>query len=218
MLDGEKATLDGEGSPMYETNVCMVGRVGSDIRFVRTDNGTPFASFRLVSTTRRFDRGEGGWVDGNTKWVSVLCRRGLAEHVASSVGKGEPVVVYGELRSRSWEREGRSGNEIEVFAHTVGHDLNYGVSAYRKVSRDQQGTRSDDQVADQLVRDLHAEGEPKPDGDQKDGSSTGAKPTSVDPTVAASSALPSRNGADRPRPRQAASTTQPAAGVGGQVA
>lgn len=205
---------------MYETNVCMVGRVGSEVRFARTDNGTPLASFRLVSTTRRFDRGQGGWVDGNTKWVTVLCRRGLADHVGSSVAKGEPVVVYGELRSRSWERDGRSGNEIEIFAHTVGHDLNWGTASYRRSPRNQQDGLSDDEVADRLVQDLQAETS-TPNGEESSRSSSdkssSARSSTDTPVVTVTGALPSRREGSRSHPRATPDATPTPTGVGGRA-
>jgi single-strand DNA-binding protein len=113
-----------------ETSVTMVGNVASEIRTNRTREGHTVSSFRLACTSRRFTRTR-GWVDGDTTFVTVVCWRHLAEHVASSFGKGEPVIVVGRLRVREWTADdGRSGKDVEVEAQTAGHDLGRGTSAF----------------------------------------------------------------------------------------
>jgi single-strand DNA-binding protein len=60
----------------------------------------------------------------------------LAQNAAASVEKGQPVVVHGELRVREWKAEdGRTGKEVDVSAHTLGHDLRRGCGSFRKVTR-----------------------------------------------------------------------------------
>ncbi|MGH3490216.1 MAG: hypothetical protein ACRDP8_20200 [Actinopolymorphaceae bacterium] len=55
---------------MNETMISIAGNVATEIRFLRSDRGTPLASFRLASTPRRYDRSQGGWVDGRTTYVT----------------------------------------------------------------------------------------------------------------------------------------------------
>jgi single-strand DNA-binding protein len=140
---------------MNETMISIAGNVATDVRFVRSDRGTSLASFRLASTSRRFDRSQGGWVDGHTTYVTVVCWRALAENVAASLHKGEPVVATGRLRVEPWERDdGRSGTSVEVEAQVVGHDLSRGTTAFRRTRREHVDTLSDAKVAEQLARSL----------------------------------------------------------------
>ncbi len=120
---------------MNDVIVTVTGNVCHDVRHVVTAQGTHVASFRLASTPRRFDRNEGRWVDGETTYLTVICWRHLAENVASSLGKGDPVIVVGRLQVRSWERGGMRGRSVEIDATAVGHDLARGTSAFRRVNR-----------------------------------------------------------------------------------
>lgn len=120
---------------MNENWVTLTGNVAQDVRHKVTDTGVHMASFRMASTPRFYDRTKRCWVDGETSWVTVHCWRGLAENVASSVSRGDPVVAFGRLRVRDWERDGRSGTSAEVEAQVVGHDLTRGTSAFKRVIR-----------------------------------------------------------------------------------
>lgn len=121
---------------MNETFSTVVGNVCTDIKTATTRNGAPVASFRVASTTRRYDRARGGWYDADTLFVTVVCYRQLADHVTSSFGKGEPVVVAGRLRVRDWTApDGRTGTAVELEATVAGHDLNRGTSAFKRAPR-----------------------------------------------------------------------------------
>ncbi|GAA2791341.1 single-stranded DNA-binding protein [Kitasatospora paracochleata] len=116
---------------MNETLVTMVGNVASSVTYGQTPAGVPVANFRMAATERRFDRGAGDWVDGDTTWVTVVAWRWLATNLVSSVNKGDPVMVSGRLRVREWGEEGRRRTAVEIDARTVGHDLSRGTSAFR---------------------------------------------------------------------------------------
>lgn len=120
---------------MYDTVVTVTGNVGSDVRQVLTPQGAALASFRLASTPRRQDRATGAWVDGPTTWYRVTTWRSLAENVSSSVVKGDPVLVHGRLRSTPWEKDGRSGESLDIDAITVGPDLSRGRTVFHRVAR-----------------------------------------------------------------------------------
>lgn len=117
---------------MNETMVTVVGNVVSDPTLRVTSGGVKVTSFRLASTERRYDRGVGGWCDGDTIYWSVSCWRRSAENVADSLAKGQPVVVHGRLRERAYEVEGQRRTSLEIEATTVGHDLSRGVARFRK--------------------------------------------------------------------------------------
>lgn len=118
---------------MNETTVTFVGNVATDIRSTLSRDGVPITSFRMASTTRRFERGK-GWTDVDTIFVTVVCWRQLAEHLAASFSKGDPVIVTGRLRVRQWTAEGgRSGTAVELEALAAGHDLTRGVGAFTRM-------------------------------------------------------------------------------------
>lgn len=121
-----------------DAQVNLTGWVGGPVESRPTRNGTASASFRLGSTPRIRRNGE--WVDGETTWLTVTCFRSLAENVATSLGKGDPVVVAGKLRTQSWTKDGERHERLVLEAVTIGHDLTKGTSAFSRSER----TASDD--------------------------------------------------------------------------
>jgi single-strand DNA-binding protein len=93
------------------------------------------ARFRMAVLPRRFDRETGTWISGDASFSTIVCFRGLAENVTSSIDKGDPLVVTGRLRVREWEREGRWWTVTEIDASSVGHDLARGIAEFRRVGR-----------------------------------------------------------------------------------
>ncbi len=116
---------------MHEPLITVVGNVAGPPRHRTTPAGVPVADFRIAATPRRLDRAANTWGDGETLWFGVTVWRALADHCATSLKKGDRVVVAGRLTTRSWEVEGgerRSG--LEVDATSVGLELSRGDAAY----------------------------------------------------------------------------------------
>ena len=160
---------------MNETTMTLIGNVATEIRSARSREGVAIASFRVASTTRRFERGK-GWTDVDTIFVTVVCWRQLAEHVASSFAKGEPIIVTGRLRMRQWSTDdGRSGTAVELEAQAAGHDLNRGVAAFTR-SQSRPVERPGRSEADELAESIAREPLELPD-DRSDGDRVGARAT-----------------------------------------
>lgn len=120
---------------MTDTVLHIVGFVGTDIDHRQVGEGTDLSTFRLASTPRRWDKGQRQYVDGTTNWLTVQCWRALAVHVRDSLGRGDPVVVIGRLRTEEWTKDEVRQSRFYLDATTVGHDLTKGVSAFRKTTR-----------------------------------------------------------------------------------
>ena len=118
---------------MNETVVTMCGNLVTDVRSTTTPGGVSFASFRMGSSSRRYDRRSQVWTDADPIYVTVNCWRALAENVSGSLGRGEPVIVTGKLKIRSFTKEDGTAREVlEVEAVAVGHDLTRGTSAFHR--------------------------------------------------------------------------------------
>ncbi|MCS5718667.1 single-stranded DNA-binding protein [Herbiconiux sp. CPCC 205763] len=113
-------------------HLTLTGVVATSPRHITTNSGLDITSFRLASGQRRFDREQKRWVDAETNWYTVTTFRQLALNVASSIERGQHVVVTGRLRVRAWENGDKSGTTIELEAEAAGHDLSWGTSAYTK--------------------------------------------------------------------------------------
>lgn len=123
---------------MNESFVTVCGNVVADPQSRTTKQGKVFASFRVASTTRRYDQGLGAFVDGSTNFVNVVGFNALGANVMGSLKKGDPVIVYGRLRVNQYQAtDGTPRTSVEVDAHAVGHNLTRGLSALTRLGRPQ---------------------------------------------------------------------------------
>jgi len=121
---------------MNEIPITLVGTAVQDVRTSITRTGTQVSSFRMACNSRRFDKSSNSWVDGDTTYLTVNCWRALADSVAESVHRGDPLLVTGRLKIREWSTPEKSGLSVEVEASSVGHDMSRGSSAFTKRRRE----------------------------------------------------------------------------------
>jgi single-strand DNA-binding protein len=158
---------------MNDIQVILRGNVASEPRHVRFDDGGTVTSFRFASTSRRFDPERQRWVNRDTTYVDVNCRKAMASNAAASVRKGHPLVVTGRLRERFWSSNGRSGQTMVIEADTVGHDLTYGTTEFVRIVQSERGQEAQDpeaaggpitDVSSLVVLDDEPERDEDPDG------------------------------------------------------
>ena len=123
--------------------ITLTGLVATNPRHIVTSEGLTITSFRLASNQRRFDRGQNAWIDGDTNWYTVTAFRQLGTHVATSLEKGQRVIVAGRVRIRDWETEEKSGTSIEIDAEAIGHDLTWGRATFTRSVIAKSTTRDD---------------------------------------------------------------------------
>lgn len=117
---------------LNDTVITVQGHVGGDVA-LRTAGDTVVAHFRLACTPRKFRRSSQEWVDGTTQWFTVNAWRALGENCATSLRRGDAVVVHGRLQAHSYvNKAGVEVTGFEIDALAVGHDLNRGVSRFAK--------------------------------------------------------------------------------------
>ena len=143
---------------MFDTPVTVVGNVLTAPEGRRTTTaGTFLVTFKLASTSRRFSRESGQWVDGSSLRVRVVCWRRLGENVSMSVQLGDPVVVSGRLYSRDWtDDQGNRRTSYELDAVAVGHDLSRGVGKFAR----RRPAGATDVVDDDVAAPVAVGGEP----------------------------------------------------------
>jgi single-strand DNA-binding protein len=111
--------------------VTLVGFVAQDPIQRPTKDGVLVTDLRVGATPRVQDRVTNQWRDGETSYYDVACWRRLGDHVRASLHKGDPVMIKGKFRSRTFtDKAGVSRTVIDIVADTVGHDLNRGVANY----------------------------------------------------------------------------------------
>lgn len=122
---------------MNDTYTTVIGNLASEVSLRTTASGRAFASFRIASNPRKFNRATNQWVDSDPNYLTVTCWGSLAENAQESLKKGDPVVVNGKLKIRQWQDGEKSGTAVEVDAQAVGADLARGVSTFNRVNRSQ---------------------------------------------------------------------------------
>jgi single-strand DNA-binding protein len=135
---------------MNDSFITMSGNVATEPRHRVTDTGHHLVSFRMASNRRKYTSRD-GWVDEPTSYVTVTAWRFLAENVAASIEKGDPIVVAGTLKVRDWSNGDRSGSTAEIDAKFLSHDLNRGVTQFRKVTRTRAVTSEEELELRRLV-------------------------------------------------------------------
>ncbi len=123
-----------EDTTLNDTMITFAGWVGGNVELGRTSTDTAFATLRVGSTPRRLK--DGTWEDQETIWYSVKAWRALAENVAASVVRGQPVLVTGRLVAETWDKpDGTSASRHVVVATAIGHDLSRGRAVFSRPPR-----------------------------------------------------------------------------------
>lgn len=98
---------------MNVNDVHLMGRVTRDPDLRRTQKGTAVLDFRMA-TNRKAAEGPG------VTFVDVRAWKGLAEGCSTTLKRGYPVYVEGELRNEEFtDRTGRPRSRLYVLANAV---------------------------------------------------------------------------------------------------
>ncbi|HET8958473.1 MAG TPA: single-stranded DNA-binding protein [Microcella sp.] len=112
--------------------ITVTGLVATEPRHIETETKLTITSFRLASNQRRYDRATNSWIDGDTNWYTITAFRQLGMHAATSLRKGDRIIVTGRVRQREWESEKGKGITFEIDADALGHDLTFGRSTFTR--------------------------------------------------------------------------------------
>jgi single-strand DNA-binding protein len=123
----------------------VTGLVATTPRHLVTQDGLPITSFRLASAVKKFDKTKNRWIDAETNWFTITSFRQLAVNTATSISKGDRVMVIGRLRVRDWDNGERAGTSVEIEAENIGHDLIWGSSTFVRTVM----TQNDDDSTDE---------------------------------------------------------------------
>jgi single-strand DNA-binding protein len=111
----------------------IAGNLVADPELTVGESGVAHAKLR-VAVNQRVQGADGTWQDGEPVFHNVSAFRALAENAATSLKKGDPVTVAGELEFRSYEKDGERREARRIVADTIGPDLRFGTAAYQRSS------------------------------------------------------------------------------------
>lgn len=97
----------------------VTGNLGRDPELKETRNGKAMCNLSVASTNpRRQDK------DPETTWVDVVCFDEVAEGAASSLRKGQKVIVTGSLVLEQFKRrDGSDGQSLRLIASDVAQNI-----------------------------------------------------------------------------------------------
>ncbi|KAB8290626.1 single-stranded DNA-binding protein [Bifidobacterium avesanii] len=114
--------------------ITVNGYVGGQPKRLGQTGGTPISVFNMGTTRSFYDQKTGNWVDLPTTWLKVKAFRALALNVMTSIHKGDPVIVTGQLGTEEWkDRDGKQQSSVVINATNIGHDLNTGSTKFTRV-------------------------------------------------------------------------------------
>lgn len=99
-------------------NITIIGNVGQQPEMRVTPNGTQVLEFTVATTFGKDDKKQ-------TTWHNVTCFGRLAENVASSVQKGNRVVVIGRLDISVSTKSEQKRTFTKIIADNVALDLSF---------------------------------------------------------------------------------------------
>ncbi|MEZ0448197.1 single-stranded DNA-binding protein [Cellulomonas sp. ICMP 17802] len=130
-------------------DLTVVGWIGTEPKiFHESDGGVPYATFRLGSTRRWFDKGAGAWRDAQTEWFHVKVFRAMAVNSARSLRKGDPVIVQGQLSTEEWAGPEGPRTTLVLDAVALGPNLAFGSSHFARTVNQSAAAGSDEAPAD----------------------------------------------------------------------
>lgn len=108
--------------------VTIEGNLTGDPEHGHSDAGNPYARFTVAVNDRRLNESTGQWEDAGSVFHRVVVFNQQAGHVATSLHKGDPVIVAGELRFGSYTNEdtGQTRETRDIVADNVGASLKFG--------------------------------------------------------------------------------------------
>ena len=141
--------------------VTVQGTVATAPVLTRQEGKKSYCRFRVAASYGQMV--SGSWVNYDTLWFTAKAWGDLAEHLAQSFKRGDPVILCGRLGEDHWMRSGQRVSSMVLHLHCAGHDLTRGEAHYTKVViiHDKAGDSGEAQLAAQRAGGAQALGGPQ---------------------------------------------------------
>lgn len=131
---------------MNGNTITVVGNLTKDPTLTYLTTGRAVTNFTVACNHGWYDKANETWMDGEASFFKVECWQTMAENIAESLRKGDPVIVIGRLNRRTYEQAGLTRESWEIKADAVGPDLRKRAASLRRVLR--QVPATEDQETD----------------------------------------------------------------------
>ncbi|MFJ5638692.1 single-stranded DNA-binding protein [Streptomyces sp. NPDC093223] len=115
-----------------------VGRLTADPEMSFTQTGKAVANVSLAFNSRRLNPQTQQWEDGEVFFIRGSVWERLAENVVETLAKGMEVLVTGEIRTRSWEKDGQKHERPDLFIRSIAPNLAFATATVVKAAANQQ--------------------------------------------------------------------------------
>lgn len=143
-----------------------VGRLTGDPELRFTQAGKAVASIPLAFNSRRLNKQTNQWEDGDVLYIRGTVWERLAENATETLAKGMEVMVTGEVRTESWEKDGQKYERPALLIRSIAPNLAFAVAQVSKDAASQQngqgGQRQSTQQRPQGQQQYH-QGPPQDD-------------------------------------------------------
>ena len=141
--------------------ITVQGTVATAPVLTRQEGKKPYCRFRVAASYGQMV--SGSWVNYDTLWFTAKAWGDLAEHLAQSFKRGDPVILCGRLGEDHWMRSGQRVSSMVLHLHCAGHALTRGAAHYTKVViiHDKAGDSGEAQLAAQRAGGAQAMGSPQ---------------------------------------------------------
>ena len=95
----------------------LSGNVGQDPKVQTFEGGSKVASFSLATNNKYTDKN--GEKQTQTEWHKVTAWGKLAGIVEEYVGKGSQLLIEGEIKTRSYDKDGEKRYVTEIVARSI---------------------------------------------------------------------------------------------------
>jgi len=146
---------------MNGNTITILGNLTKDPILKYLPTGKAVTNLSVACNHGWRDKETQAWVEGETSFFKVECWEPMAENIAESLRKGDPVIVVGRMSCRKYEQEGQTRESWEIRAETVGPDMRKRAASLRRVLRHSQTSEGQEtpDVAEATEPDEKQDGE-----------------------------------------------------------
>lgn len=115
--------------------VTLIGTLVAEPELRFTNGGKAVASINVATNSRRKNPTTGQYEDGDTTFVRGSVWGQYAENIAESLTKGTKVIATGQLKQRSYEKDGQTRTVFELEVDEIGPSLRFATVVVNKTSK-----------------------------------------------------------------------------------
>ncbi|MEK6311558.1 MAG: single-stranded DNA-binding protein, partial [Curtobacterium sp.] len=117
---------------LLDPKAAIAGNLTADPELRYTQNGQAVVNFTLAQTERVRNKQTNEFEDGPTLFVRCTAWGAYAQHIASSLTKGQRAIAQGRLYARDYTSQNGNGTSIDLDVDEVGPSLRFGTAAFTR--------------------------------------------------------------------------------------